>query len=166
VTDETSRDDEATQPGEPSAAPDDTAVPEAEAAPAPALADGPEHLPATTRTVVLEVPADQLYTGATSAEDREWTHDALEKSFLGACGRGYVAGLIVIWILTFLVLRIQATDWGVAAAVAGAFVVGGFAGILGGVVLVGIWAMHNEEAIRGNESGHGVPAAQAEASGG
>ena len=29
-----------------------------------------------------------------------------------------------------------------------------FAGILGGVVLIGLWAMKNEELIRGNETGH------------
>jgi hypothetical protein len=123
-----------------------------------------DRLPATTRTVVLEVPADRLYTGATGAADREWTHDPLEKSFLSACGRGYAVGVVLIWILTFLVLRVQATDWGAGAAVGAAFVVAAFAGILGGVVLVGLWAMHNEEAIRGNESGHRHPEAEGEAS--
>jgi hypothetical protein len=138
-------------------------APAVEETPTEASAEG-DRLPATTRAVVLEAPPDQLYTGATSAEDREWTHDPLEKSFLSACGRGYAAGVVLIWILTFLVLRVQATDWGVGAAVGGAFVVAAFAGILGGVVLIGLWAMHNEEAIRGNESGHRHPEAEGEAS--
>ena len=51
---------------------------------------------------------------------------------------------------------------GLGAAIGIGLFVAVFAGILGGVVLIGIWAMKNEELIRGNETGHaagraGVP---------
>jgi hypothetical protein len=86
--------------------------------------------------------------------DREWTHDPLERSFFGTVGRGYVIGIVVFGLFAFLLARTQAPEWGIGAAIgAGAFVAF-FVGVLGGVVLIGLWAMKNEELIRGNETGH------------
>ena len=85
--------------------------------------------------------------------DREWTHDPLERSFFGTVGRGYVIGIIVFGLFAFAMIRTQAKDWGVGAAIGGAAFVAFFAGVLGGVVLIGLWAMKNEELIRGNEAG-------------
>jgi hypothetical protein len=96
---------------------------------------------------------DTQYTGAHDPGDREWTHDPLERSFFGTVGRGYLIGIIVFGLFAFLLARTQAPDWGFGAAIgAGAFVAF-FAGVLGGVVLIGLWAMKNEELIRGNETG-------------
>ena len=88
-----------------------------------------------------------------AAADREWTHDPLERSFFGTVGRGYVIGIIVFGLFAFVMIRTQAKDWGVAAALGAAAFVAFFAGVLGGVVLIGLWAMKNEELIRGNEAG-------------
>ena len=85
--------------------------------------------------------------------DREWTHDPLERSFFGTVGRGYVIGIIVFGLFAFLMIRSQAPEWGTAAALGAAAFVAFFAGVLGGVVLIGLWAMKNEELIRGNEAG-------------
>ena len=85
--------------------------------------------------------------------DREWTHDPLERSFFGTVGRGYVIGIIVFGLFAFVMIRTQAKDWGVGAALGAAAFVAFFAGVLGGVVLIGLWAMKNEELIRGNEAG-------------
>jgi hypothetical protein len=85
--------------------------------------------------------------------DREWTHDPLERSFFGTVGRGYVIGIIVFGLFAFAMIRTQAKGWGVGAAIGGAAFVAFFAGVLGGVVLIGLWAMKNEELIRGNEAG-------------
>ena len=85
--------------------------------------------------------------------DREWTHDPLERSFFGTVGRGYVVGIVVFGLFALLVTRTQAPDWGIGAAIGGAAFVAFFAGVLGGVVLIGLWAMKNEELIRGNEAG-------------
>ncbi len=85
--------------------------------------------------------------------DREWTHDPLERSFFGTVGRGYVIGIIVFGLFAFAMIRTQAKDWGVGAAIGAAAFVAVFAGVLGGVVLIGLWAMKNEELIRGNEAG-------------
>ena len=85
--------------------------------------------------------------------DREWTHDPLERSFFGTVGRGYVIGIIVFGLFAFAMIRTQAKDWGVGAAIGAAAFVAFFAGVLGGVVLIGLWAMKNEELIRGNEAG-------------
>ena len=85
--------------------------------------------------------------------DREWTHDPLERSFFGTVGRGYAIGIIVFGLFAFAMIRTQAKDWGVGAAIGGAAFVAFFAGVLGGVVLIGLWAMKNEELIRGNEAG-------------
>ena len=82
--------------------------------------------------------------------DREWTHDPLERSFFGTVGRGYVIGIIVFGLFAFLMIRSQAPEWGTAAALGAAAFVAFFAGVLGGVVLIGLWAMKNEELIRGN----------------
>ena len=90
---------------------------------------------------------------AHETEDREWTHDPLERSFFGTVGRGYVIGIIVFGLFAFVMIRTQAKDWGVAAALGAAAFVAFFAGVLGGVVLIGLWAMKNEELIRGNEAG-------------
>jgi hypothetical protein len=87
------------------------------------------------------------------AGDREWTHDPLERSFFGTVGRGYVIGIFVFGLFAFLMIRTQAKDWGVGAALGAAAFVAFFAGVLGGVVLIGLWAMKNEELIRGNEMG-------------
>jgi len=88
-----------------------------------------------------------------AAADREWTHDPLERSFFGTVGRGYMIGIIVFGLFAFAMIRTQAKDWGVGAAIGGAAFVAFFAGVLGGVVLIGLWAMKNEELIRGNEAG-------------
>jgi hypothetical protein len=85
--------------------------------------------------------------------DREWTHDPLERSFFGTVGRGYVIGILVFGLFAFVMIRTQAKDWGVGAAIGAAAFVAFFAGVLGGVVLIGLWAMKNEELIRGNEAG-------------
>lgn len=85
--------------------------------------------------------------------DREWTHDPLERSFFGTVGRGYVIGILVFGLFAFAMIRTQAKDWGVGAAIGAAAFVAFFAGVLGGVVLIGLWAMKNEELIRGNEAG-------------
>jgi predicted cobalt transporter CbtA len=90
-------------------------------------------------------------------EDREWTHDPLERSFFSTIGKGYVVGIVVFGLFGFLVARTQAPDWGTGAAIGAALFVAVFAGILGGVVLIGLWAMKNEELIRGNETGHAAP---------
>ena len=50
-------------------------------------------------------------------------------------------------------IRTQAPEWGIGAAIGVGVFVAVFAGILGGVVLIGLWAMKNEELIRGNETG-------------
>ena len=85
--------------------------------------------------------------------DREWTHDPLERSFFGTVGRGYVIGILVFGLFAFAMIRTQAKDWGLGAAIGAAAFVAFFAGVLGGVVLIGLWAMKNEELIRGNEAG-------------
>jgi hypothetical protein len=95
--------------------------------------------------------------GDAHPEDREWTHDPLERSFFSTIGRGYLVGIIVFGLFGFLVARTQAPDWGTGAAIGAALFVAVFAGILGGVVLIGLWAMKNEELIRGNETGHAAP---------
>jgi hypothetical protein len=87
-------------------------------------------------------------------EDREWTHDPLERSFFATVGRGYLIGVLIFGLFAFLVARTQAPEWGTAAAIGGAAFVAVFVGVLGGVVLIGLWAMKNEELIRGNETGH------------
>jgi hypothetical protein len=92
--------------------------------------------------------------GDAHPEDREWTHDPLERSFFSTVGRGYLVGMVVFGLFGFLVARTQAPDWGTGAAIGAALFVAVFAGILGGVVLIGLWAMKNEELIRGNETGH------------
>ena len=69
-------------------------------------------------------------------------------------GRGYLVGIVVFGLFGFLVARTQAPDWGTGAAIGAALFVAVFVGILGGVVLIGLWAMKNEELIRGNETGH------------
>ena len=89
-------------------------------------------------------------------EDREWTHDPLERSFFSTIGKGYVVGIVVFGLFGFLVARTQAPDWAPVRPSAPRFVAV-FAGILGGVVLIGLWAMKNEELIRGNETGHAAP---------
>ena len=110
-----------------------------------------EHSPVQT--------TDQAHTAETAGHDehgpadREWTHDPLERSFFGTVGRGYVIGIIVFGLFAFAMIRTQAKDWGVAAAIGAAAFVAFFAGVLGGVVLIGLWAMKNEELIRGNEAG-------------
>ena len=110
-----------------------------------------EHSPVQT--------TDQAHTPETGGHDehapadREWTHDPLERSFFGTVGRGYVIGIIVFGLFAFVMIRTQAKDWGVAAALGAAAFVAFFAGVLGGVVLIGLWAMKNEELIRGNEAG-------------
>lgn len=110
-----------------------------------------EHSPVQT--------TDQAHTAETGGHDehapadREWTHDPLERSFFGTVGRGYVIGIIVFGLFAFVMIRTQAKDWGVAAALGAAAFVAFFAGVLGGVVLIGLWAMKNEELIRGNEAG-------------
>jgi hypothetical protein len=96
---------------------------------------------------------ERQYTGAHDAGDREWTHDPLERSFFSTVGRGYVIGIIVFGLFAFLLARTQAPDWGFGAALGAAAFVAFFAGVLGGVVLIGLWAMKNEELIRGNEIG-------------
>jgi hypothetical protein len=96
---------------------------------------------------------ERQYTGARDAGDREWTHDPLERSFFSTVGRGYVIGIIVFGLFAFLLARTQAPDWGTGAAIGAAVFVAFFAGVLGGVVLIGLWAMKNEELIRGNETG-------------
>jgi hypothetical protein len=95
--------------------------------------------------------------GDAHPQDREWTHDPLERSFFSTIGRGYVVGIVVFGLFGFLVARTQAPDWGTGAAIGAALFVAVFAGILGGVVLIGLWAMKNEELIRGNETGHAAP---------
>ncbi len=90
----------------------------------------------------------------THPQDREWTHDPLERSFFSTVGRGYLVGIVVFGLFGFLVARTQAPEWGTGAAIGAALFVAVFAGILGGVVLIGLWAMKNEELIRGNETGH------------
>ena len=90
-------------------------------------------------------------------DDREWTHDPLERSFFSTIGKGYLVGIVVFGLFGFLVARTQAPDWGTGAAIGAALFVAVFAGILGGVVLIGLWAMKNEELIRGNETGHAAP---------
>ena len=110
-----------------------------------------EHSPVQT--------TDQAHTAETGGHDehapadREWTHDPLERSFFGTVGRGYVIGIIVFGLFAFVMIRTQAKDWGVAPPSAAAAFVAFFAGVLGGVVLIGLWAMKNEELIRGNEAG-------------
>ena len=110
-----------------------------------------EHSPVQT--------TDQAHAAETAGHDehgpadREWTHDPLERSFFGTVGRGYVIGIIVFGLFAFAMIRTQAKDWGVGAAIGGAAFVAFFAGVLGGVVLIGLWAMKNEELIRGNEAG-------------
>ncbi len=110
-----------------------------------------EHSPVQT--------TDQAHTAEAAGHDehgpadREWTHDPLERSFFGTVGRGYVIGIIVFGLFAFAMIRTQAKDWGVGAAIGGAAFVAFFAGVLGGVVLIGLWAMKNEELIRGNEAG-------------
>ena len=96
---------------------------------------------------------ERQYTGAHDAGDREWTHDPLERSFFSTVGRGYAIGIIVFGLFAFLIARTQAPDWGFGAALGAAAFVAFFAGVLGGVVLIGLWAMKNEELIRGNETG-------------
>jgi hypothetical protein len=96
---------------------------------------------------------ERQYSGARDASDREWTHDPLERSFFGTVGRGYVIGIIVFGLFAFLLARTQAPEWGTGAAIGAAVFVAFFAGVLGGVVLIGLWAMKNEELIRGNETG-------------
>ena len=88
--------------------------------------------------------------------DREWTHDPLERSFFSTVGKGYLIGMVVFGLFGFLVARSQASEWGVGAALGVGLFVAVFAGILGGVVLIGIWATKNEEMIRGDETGHPV----------
>jgi predicted lipid-binding transport protein (Tim44 family) len=95
--------------------------------------------------------------GDAHPEDREWTHDPLERSFFSTVGRGYLVGIVVFGLFGFLVARTQAPDWGTGAAIGAALFVAVFVGILGGVVLIGLWAMKNEELIRGNETGHAAP---------
>ncbi len=102
-----------------------------------------------------------LYTGARSAEDREWTHDPLERSFFSAVGRGYLVGIVLLGLFGFLVTRTQARGWGVGAAIGVGIFVALWAGVLGAVVEVGRWAMRNEEMIRGNETGHAHPSGEA-----
>jgi hypothetical protein len=92
--------------------------------------------------------------GDAHPEDREWTHDPLERSFFSTVGRGYLVGILVFGLFGFLVARTQAPEWGTGAAIGAALFVAVFAGILGGVVLIGLWAIKNEELIRGNETGH------------
>jgi hypothetical protein len=96
-------------------------------------------------------------------QDREWTHDPLERSFFSTVGRGYLVGMVVFGLFGFLVARTQAPDWGTGAAIGAALFVAVFAGILGGVVLIALWAMKNEELIRGNETGHAAPVDVAQA---
>jgi predicted cobalt transporter CbtA len=96
---------------------------------------------------------ERQYSGARDASDREWTHDPLERSFFSTVGRGYVIGIIVFGLFAFLLARTQAPEWGTGAAIGAAVFVAFFAGVLGGVVLIGLWAMKNEELIRGNETG-------------
>jgi hypothetical protein len=108
------------------------------------------------------VPPEQARYAAAVAgdahpEDREWTHDPLERSFFSTVGKGYLVGIVIFGLFGFLVARTQAPDWGTGAAIGAALFVAVFAGILGGVVLIGLWAMKNEELIRGNETGHAAP---------
>jgi hypothetical protein len=88
------------------------------------------------------------------AQDREWTHDPLERSFFSTVGKGYLIGIVIFGLFGFAIARTQASEWGVGAAIGMGAFVAVFAGILGGVVLIGLWAMKNEELIRGNETGH------------
>jgi hypothetical protein len=111
-------------------------------------------VPAEAHSVELEVAVP--YSGATSPEDREWTHDPLERSFFGAVGRGYIVGIVLFGVFGFLIARAEAKGWGVGAAIGVGVFVAFWVGVLGAVVMIGRWAMRNEEAIRGNESGHGL----------
>jgi hypothetical protein len=111
------------------------------------------HVPAVATNT--DVDHADLFMGATSPEDREWTHDPLERSFFSAVGRGYVLGILVLGLFGFLVTRAVASGWGMGAAIGVGVFVAVWAGVLGAVVMVGRWAMRNEEMIRGNESGHG-----------
>jgi hypothetical protein len=112
-----------------------------------------EHLPAVATHT--DVDHGDLFMGATSPEDREWTHDPLERSFFGAVGRGYALGIVVLGLFGFFLTRAVASGWGMGAAIGVGVFVAVWAGVLGAVVMVGRWAMRNEEMIRGNESGHG-----------
>jgi hypothetical protein len=107
------------------------------------------------------LPEQARYAALVAADahpqDREWTHDPLERSFFSTVGKGYLVGIVVFGLFGFLVARTQAPDWGTGAAIGAALFVAVFAGILGGVVLIGLWAMKNEELIRGNETGHAAP---------
>ena len=116
----------------------------------PAQAPEVELVPTADHEVTEE---ERQYSGARDAGDREWTHDPLERSFFGTVGRGYVIGIIVFGLFAFLLARSQAPEWGMGAAIGAAVFVAFFAGVLGGVVLIGLWAMKNEELIRGNETG-------------
>ena len=98
---------------------------------------------------------------AHETEDREWTHDPLERSFFGTVARGYLVGMVIFGLFGFTVARVTASEWGVGAAIGIGLFVAVFAGILGGVVLIGIWSMKNEELIRGNETGHAPASEQA-----
>jgi len=112
-----------------------------------------EHLPVVVAST--DVDHADLFMGATSPEDREWTHDPLERSFFSAVGRGYVLGILVLGLFGFLLTRAVASGWGMGAAIGVGIFVAVWAGVLGAVVMVGRWAMRNEDMIRGNESGHG-----------
>jgi hypothetical protein len=87
-------------------------------------------------------------------EDREWTHDPLERSFFSTIGRGYAVGIVLFGLFGFIVVRTQAPEWGVGAALGVAAFAGFWGGVLGAVVMIGRWAIRNEELIRGNETGH------------
>ncbi len=79
-------------------------------------------------------------------QDREWTHDPLERSFFSTDRQVATwSGIVVFGLFGFLVARTQAPDWGTGAAIGAALFVAVFVGILGGVVLIGLWAMKNEE---------------------
>src|SRR5262249_14265209 len=61
---------------------------------------------------------------------------------------------LVLGLFGFLVTRAVASGWGMGAAIGVGVFVAVWAGVLGAVVMVGRWAMRNEDMIRGNESGH------------
>ena len=87
-------------------------------------------------------------------DDREWTPTRLERSFFSTIGRGYLLGIVIFGLFGFVVIRTQAPEWGVGAAIGVGVFAGFWGGVLGAVGMIGRWASRNEELIRGNETGH------------